>query len=193
MEFPFLSVSDEALIGKALDGSQRSWERLVRRHETMIYNYCLRMTRNSSDARDLLQEVFLSVYRHLPSYRGEGQFKGWMMRIAANKTMDLLRIRQRSPKTSSDDAAGEAVLQWQAPEYHNPDHAYEQNTDNQRIRELLQSLPAEQRLVVELKFFQHFTFEEIAFQTSVPVNTVKSRLYASLQKLKDSLEECHVM
>jgi RNA polymerase sigma-70 factor (ECF subfamily) len=189
----FASTSDEALISKALDGSQRSWERLVRRHETMVYNYCLRMTRNTSDARDLLQEVFLSVYRHLPSYRNEGQFKGWMMRIAANKTMDLLRVRQRSPRTSTNEAAEEAVLQWQAPDYHNPDHAYEQNTDNRRIRTLLQSLPPEQRLVVELKFFQHSTFEEIAVQTGTPVNTVKSRLYASLQKLKDTLEERHVV
>jgi RNA polymerase sigma-70 factor, ECF subfamily len=189
----FAIASDEILISKALDGSQRSWERLVRRHETMVYNYCLRMTRNTSDARDLLQEVFLAVYRHLPSYRNEGQFKGWMMRIAANKTMDLLRLRQRSPKTSNDDAADEAVLQWQAPDYHNPDQVYEQSTDNLRIRALLQSLPPEQRLVVELKFFQHCTFEEIAMQTSTPVNTVKSRLYASLQKLKDTLEARHVM
>lgn len=189
----FATASDETLISKALDGSQRPWERLVRRHETMIYNYCLRMTRNTSDARDLLQEVFLAVYRHLPSYRNEGQFKGWMMRIAANKTMDLLRARQRSPKLSTDDTADEAVQQWQAPDYHNPDQVYEQSTDNRRIRELLQSLPPDQRLVVELKFFQHCTFEEIAVQTSTPVNTVKSRLYASLQKLKDTLEERHVM
>ncbi len=189
----FAAASDETLISKALDGSQPSWDRLVRRHETMIYNYCLRMTRNTSDARDLLQEVFLSVYRHLPSYRNEGQFKGWMMRIATNKTMDLLRQRQRSPKLSTDEAADEAVLQWQAPDYHNPDHAYEQTTDNRRIRALLQALPPEQRLVVELKFFQHSTFEEIAVQTGTPVNTVKSRLYASLQKLKDTLEERHVV
>lgn len=189
----FATASDETLISKALDGSQHSWDKLVRRHETMVYNYCLRMTRNTSDARDLLQEVFLSVYRHLPSYRNQGQFKGWMMRIAANKTMDLLRLRQRSPKLNTDEAADEAVLQWQAPEYHNPDQVYEQNTDNRRIRALLQSLPPEQRLVVELKFFQHFTFEEIAVQTGTPVNTVKSRLYASLQKLKDTLEARHVV
>jgi RNA polymerase sigma-70 factor (ECF subfamily) len=193
MELPFISASDDLLISKALGGSQSSWERLVRRHETLVYNYCLRMTRNSGDALDLMQEVFLSVYRHLPSYRKQGQFRGWMMRIAVNKTMDLLRARQRSPKLSSDDAADEAVLQWQAPESHNPDHVYEQNSDNTRIRHLLQSLPPEQRLVVELKFFQHCTFDEIAFQTGTPVNTVKSRLYASLQKLKDTLEERHVM
>ncbi|MES2625679.1 MAG: sigma-70 family RNA polymerase sigma factor [Pseudomonadota bacterium] len=193
MELPFLNVSDETLISKALDGSQRSWERLVRRHETMVYNYCVRMTRDSSDAGDLLQEVFLAVYRHLPSYRGQGQFKGWMMRIAVNKTMDLLRQRQRSPRLSTDDAAGEAVLEWQAPDHHNPDQVYEQITNNRRIHMLLQALPPEQRLVVELKFFQHCTFEEIAIQTSCPVNTVKTRLYTSLQKLKDTLEESHVM
>jgi RNA polymerase sigma-70 factor, ECF subfamily len=189
----FATASDETLISKALDGSQRHWERLVRRHETMVYNYCLRMTRNTSDARDLLQEVFLAVYRHLPSYRNEGQFKGWMMRIAANKTMDLLRVRQRSPRLSTDDAAVDAVQQWQAPDGDNPDEVYEQHDARHRVLALMQALPPEQRLVVELKFFQHCTFEEIAVQTSTPVNTVKSRLYASLQKLKDTLEERHVV
>jgi RNA polymerase sigma-70 factor, ECF subfamily len=187
------TATDETLISKALGGSQRCWDKLVRRHETMVYNYCLRMTCNRGDALDLLQEVFLSVYRHLPSYRGQGQFKGWMMRIAVNKTMDLLRLRQRSPKLSTGAAADAAMLDWQAPDNHDPDNLYEQHDNNARIRDSLQVLPTEQRLVVELKFFQHLTFEDIAYQTGVPCNTVKSRLYAALVKLKDSLEERHAM
>lgn len=193
MEFSLGNTSDEILITRALGGSQRSWENLVRRHETMIYNYCLRMTRNSGDARDLMQEVFLSVYRHLPSYRSQGRFKAWMMRIAVNKTMDLLRQRQRSPRLNTDDAAHAAMLDWPAPDNHNPDLSYERQTANRQIREIMQVLPPEQRMLVELKYFQHFTFDEISYQTGVPVNTIKSRLYAVLEKLKDHLEERHVV
>ena len=87
------SISFEKLIEKALSGSQSSWVTLVKRYEGLVYNYCLRMTFNASDAMDLMQEVFLAVYRNLPAYRGGGKFKGWMMRIAANKTTDFLRAK----------------------------------------------------------------------------------------------------
>jgi RNA polymerase sigma-70 factor (ECF subfamily) len=189
----FTAPTDESLIQRALGGSQRAWVKLVERHEKLIYNYCLRQTRNRSDAMDLLQDVFLAVYRHLPSYRNEGQFSAWMMRIAINKTMDLLRQRQRSPQLDSDEQAEARMLDWNAPDEHGPDYEYEQRFDNARIQQLLHTLPVEQRLVVELKFFQHFTFEQIGVQTGTSVNTVKSRLYASLQKMKDRLEEPYVL
>ncbi len=189
----FAPATDEDLIRRALDGSQRAWVNLVERHERVIYNFCLRQTRNRSDAMDLLQDVFLAVYRHLPSYRGEGEFPAWMMRIAVNKTMDLHRQRQRSPQTQTDEYAEAAMLDWQAPRSHEPAHVHEELLTNADIVRQLQTLPVEQRLVVELKFFQHLTFEEISTQTGVPVNTVKSRLYASLQKLKEPLEALHVL
>jgi len=176
--------SDETLINKALGGSQRSWVKLVQRHERDVYNYCLRMTRNSSDAMDLLQEVFLAVYRNLPSYRGEGQFRGWLLRITYTRTMDFMRSRMRSPQLVADDAAEEEMLGYPSPEANNPDQTYQQYDA---------ALPPEQRIVVELKFFQHLTFEEISQQTHIPVNTLKSRLYAALQKLKIQLEDRHVM
>lgn len=181
---------DESLIAHALDGSQRSWVKLVRRYESLVYGYCLRMTGNGSDAMDLMQEVFLSVYRHLPSYRGDGGFKAWMMRIATNKSIDFLRQKRRSPVSREEDGELEGR---EAPESFNPHCAYERAGSNREIMRVLQELPPEQRLVVELKFFGHFTFEEIGYQTGVSVNTVKSRLYTALQKLKDKLEEQHVL
>ena len=57
----------------------------------------------------------------------------------------------------------------------------------------MQSLPLEQRMVIELKFFQHCTFEEIAMQLNTPVNTVKTRLYSALNKLRDQMEKQHVL
>ena len=107
---------DEKLIEKALNGSQRSWVKLVKRYENLVFNYCLRMTFQHSDAMDLMQEVFLAVYRNLPSYHGNSQFKAWMMRIAANKTTDFLRSRGRNPLHNasevSDDSFNSAY--WQA-------------------------------------------------------------------------------
>lgn len=192
-----LPSSDERLIRKALDGSQRSWVKLVARHERQVYNYCLRMTGNPHDAMDLMQEVFLSIYRHLPSFRGQAAFKTWMLRITANKSIDFLRARSRSPQQSLDELTeGDGQgggLDFPMAEQLNPDHVYEHISQNREVRRLLAQLAPEQRVVVELKFFQQFTFEEISYQTGVPVNTVKTRLYAALQKLRSKAEVQHVM
>jgi RNA polymerase sigma-70 factor (ECF subfamily) len=179
---------DEKLIEKALGGSQRSWVSLVKRYEGLVYNYCLRMTFNSSDAMDLMQEVFLATYRNLPSYRGQNQFKGWMMRIAANKTTDFLRARGRNPLHRagevSDDSYQSPEIQVAHSHHNDPAEQYKIEQNNLQIKQILDRLPDEQKLVVELKFFQHFTFEEIAQQTGNSINTVKTRLYTALGKLK---------
>lgn len=187
------SVTDETLINRALDGSQRSWVTLVGRHETQVYNYCLRMTGNSSDAMDLMQEVFLNIFRNLPSFRGQSQFKTWMFRITANKSIDFLRSRQRNVQQSLDEMSEHSELEFSMPQQQNQDQEYESQNRNQEIRELLAQLLPEQRLIVELKFFQHCTFEEISYQTGVPVNTIKTRFYAAMQKLRSKLEVQHAM
>lgn len=185
---------DENLISKALGGSERSWVSLVKRYEGIVYNYCLRMTFNSSDAMDLMQEVFLAVYRNLPSYRGEGQFKGWMMRIAANKTTDFLRSRGRNPlhragEVSDDSFDNDTIFQSSTyTQTRDPASHHAQTNKNQEIRKVLNKLSDKQKQVVELKFFQHFTFEEISHQTGVSVNTLKTRLYTALNKLKGFTE-----
>ena len=175
--------NDEKLIQKALGGSQSSWVALVKRYEGLVYNYCLRMAFNSSDAMDLMQEVFLAVYRNLPSYRGDGKFKGWMMRIAANKTTDFIRAKYRNPLAQAEDVHERDFLS-----DHTPHEIVEKNSQNQQIIKMLATLPNEQRLVIELKFFQHFTFEEISQQTGVAVSTIKTRLYSAIQKLKGHTE-----
>ncbi len=85
---------DEALIAAALNGSAYAWEKLVKRYESKIYNHGLRLMGNRSDAMDLLQEVFLGVYRNLHRFRGDAKFSSWIFRIAHNKAIDLSRRKR---------------------------------------------------------------------------------------------------
>jgi len=186
-------TSDEKLITRALGGSERSWVSLVKRHEKPVYNYCLRMTRNATDAMDLMQEVFLTVYRNLPSYSGKGVFRPWMMRIAVNKYIDFLRSKERQPQHNGEEYLEQESMYLQDRQLGDPDKAFEQLNLTREVKSLMQQLSTEQRLVVELKFFQHFTFEEIGYQLGISANTVKSRLYAALQKMKGQMENQHVM
>ena len=186
-------TSDEKLITRALGGSERSWVNLVKRHEKPVYNYCLRMTRNATDAMDLMQEVFLAVYRNLPSYSGKGVFRPWMMRIAVNKYIDFLRSKERQPQHNGEEYLEQESMYLQDRQPGDPDSAFEQLNLAREVKSLMQQLSTEQRLVVELKFFQHFTFEEIGYQLGISANTVKSRLYAAVQKMKGQMENQHVM
>lgn len=180
--------TDQQLIDKALDGSERAWVKLVRRYEKKVYNYCLRLSGSNSEAMDLMQEVFLAVYRNLPNFRGQSKFLTWLFRIASNKSTDWLRSRHRIPTHQASEYEPEHGSTQQSPMHH-----VQQAQSNSSIMQSLSQLTDEQRQVVELKFFQHFTFDEIAMQTGISSNTAKTRLYAALKKLKGQLEVQNVM
>ena len=141
------------------------------------------MVGHPDDAFDLMQEVFLGVYRNLPGYRGDGAFPAWLFRIAAFRCTDYLRRRRFHDEFDETAADGDTS---QAP-----DQAAMATHTNQQIAAALATLSADQRHVVELKFFQHFTFDDIGEQLGISPNTAKTRLYSALRKLKqhEELEE----
>ncbi|MCB1672534.1 MAG: sigma-70 family RNA polymerase sigma factor [Gammaproteobacteria bacterium] len=184
--------ADQALIEAALAGSVAAWEKLVRRYEGRIYNYGLRLTGNASDALDLMQEVFLGVYRNLHRFRGDARFSSWIFRIAHNKAVDMNRrnllLRGHGFGGDEDPFAGidaDSALE--------PDWRLAEEQRNAQIQTLLARLPLEQRLTVELKIFQALTFEEIARLQEISENTAKTRFYTALRKLKSIMEESHVL
>jgi len=176
--------TDEKLISKALKGNNRAWDKLVNRYEKAIYHYGLRMTGHADDAMDLMQEVFMSVCRNLHTYRGDGQFKSWLFRIAHFRCVEYYRRKRPSAEQDNDTE----LLDEQACASAATFAAAQRN----ELVKAMQGLPLEQKAVVELKFFSQFTFDEIAEQLDLSSNTVKSRLYSALDKLKASMEEQYV-
>ena len=185
---------DEALIAAALAGSPHAWEKLVKRYESRVFNQGLRLMGNPSDAMDLLQEVFLGVYRNLHRFRGDAKFSSWLFRIAHNKAIDLSRRKRllagTPPNTEGETDPLEGLP---ADRQQEPEISLMHSELNQRIVERLSQLPLAQRLVVELKVFQSMTFEEIADMQDISENTAKTRFYAALKKLKQTTEDEHVL
>ena len=186
---------DETLIAAALNGSALAWEKLVRRYESKIYNHGLRLMGNSSDAMDLMQEVFLGVYRNLHRFRGDAKFSSWIFRIAHNKAIDInRRKRLTTTQIRTSDQEELAFLDLVPGETNiEPDNMVSEQQRNRQVISMLAKLPLEQRLVVELKMFQSQTFEEIANLQDISVNTAKTRFYTALKKLKVVSEEIHVL
>lgn len=186
---------DEALIAAALNGSAFAWEKLVRRYESRVYNQGLRLMGNSADAMDLVQEVFLGVYRNLHRFRGDAKFSSWLFRIAHNKAVDLNR-RKRIISGSAQSAYGDEsdeLDSFASDLDSEPDTRFSRQQQNRETMLLLASLPFEQRMVVELKIYQSLTFDEIAEMQDISENTAKTRFYAALRKLKGVAEEEHVL
>jgi RNA polymerase sigma-70 factor (ECF subfamily) len=183
----FGKASDEALVAKALEGNAKAWDKLIIRYEGKIYNYGLRMTGNPDDAMDLMQEVFLSVYRNLGKYRRDAPFAAWIFRIASHRATDF--FRRRKPV----DPIGDEERFESGEDSDNPEWMLDRGENNRRIMALLDQLTPKQRAVVELKFFQEQTFEEMADILEVSTNTLKSRFYGALEKLKHLAEVTHAV
>ncbi|MDT8427205.1 MAG: sigma-70 family RNA polymerase sigma factor [Pseudomonadales bacterium] len=194
---------EEELIAAALQGSAAAWEQLVRRHESRVYNFALRLTGNPADARDLMQEVFLGMFRNLHNFRGDAQFSSWLFRIAHNKSVDMKRRQRPSLMQSLQaghgdvggfDSSFEGALDAglggrEAAQAQQPEQSAISEQDNARINRMLAALPLEQRMLVELKVYQAMTFEDIAAVLDIPANTAKTRFYNALGKLKIRMEQ----
>lgn len=178
--------SDETLIKQALKGKKQAWTKLVKRYEKGVYNYAYRMVSNQDDARDLMQDIFLAVFRSLASFRGDSPFKGWLFRIAHYRCIEHYR---RKRATQSLDDVPEQVAEHES---FCPDHQLDTSQQANDLQQAMQTLPFNQKLVVELKFFQQCTFDDIANQLGISTNTAKSRLYSALDKLKEHLEVDYV-
>ena len=186
---------DEALIAAALKGSAYAWEKLVKRYESKIYNHGLRLMGNSSDAMDLMQEVFLGVYRNLHRFRGDATFSSWIFRIAHNKAVDMSRRKRlmtAPPKFSTEDDADE-FARFPGKEELEPENRLGHQEQNLRVLNMLNRLSSDQRSIVELKIFQSLTFDEIAELLDISANTAKTRFYSALKKLKAVSEEQNVL
>nr|WP_269468553.1 sigma-70 family RNA polymerase sigma factor [Alteromonas sp. ASW11-130] len=168
------------MVSKALKGDRKAWFALIKRYEQPIYQYGIRMTGNTHDAADLMQDIFVSVFKSLANYRHEGAFKGWLFKIAHYRCMEF--YRRKRPQQSLDECPE------QESEEEAPETGILSNESSKQVLSAMQKLPIAQKAVVELKFFHHFTFEEIAQQLGLSSNTVKSRLYSALSRLKLDLE-----
>ncbi len=168
-------------------GDSVAFNRLVLKWEKPIYNLTFRMLLDRDEAAEAAQEVFYSAFRNIRRFRRDAKFSTWLYRIAVNHCITRLRKRPPGVHISMDDPGPDAPLKGWAPAAESHEGEVMMNEQRQRVRRALENLPEEQRAVVELKFFQDLTFEEIADAAQVPLSTIKSRLYSGLAILKSRL------
>jgi len=160
--------------------TDRELERLYDAYAGGLFHYLLSFTKTEADARDLLQELFIKLAKDTADQEPLQSERAWLYRMAHNLAVDSLRRR----KVRSD---AHQQMSLEKPDgYHgnaDPDRALLA----QRFGEAMAALPDDQRVVMQLKLWEDFTFEEIAQAQSIPLNTAASRYRYGLEKLRSLL------
>ena len=155
-------------------------ERLYDEHAQALFGFLLNLTRSEADTRDLLQEVFVKIARQPDLLKTVRDERAFLIRLAHNSAIDLMRRRATREKNYDEFAAEVTFL-----------FARANDADEQAFRDALSSalaeLPAEQRTIVHLKLWDGFTFEEIAETLHISQNTAASRYRYGLDKLRERL------
>lgn len=176
---------DTALMRRLLQRDVSAFEEIYDRHSRMVYALVYRILRQAGSAEEVVQEVFLQVWRHAGQFDMErGAFQPWLLAMARNRALDQLRLkseRQRRREEQSDELPPQISL---------PD--YEKQLDDkrqaERVRALMGELNPRQKQAIELAYFEGLSHSEIASTLKEPLGTVKSWIRNGLMRLKEGLQ-----
>jgi RNA polymerase sigma-70 factor, ECF subfamily len=140
---------------------------------------CTQILRDPDEAQDVAQEAFVQAYRSLAGYRGDGTFGAWIGRIASR--LAIARATVAKKRATWPNAAVEMEA---SQEHANPERRLVDLEDAQALRRAVDDLPADQREVVSLRFYEDMPLDRIAARTGAPIGTVKSRLHRGLARLR---------
>jgi len=176
---------DEQVYARVRAGERTAMAMLVERYHGPLLKFLTRMTGLPQTAEDLVQDTFIRVLR----YRGVSPrcFRPWIYQIARNLARDTFRSAARHLETEypSDEDQGD---EWMADPV-DTESMMLQTSNRLQVNALLQGLPASQREVIVLRFYQELSLEEISTITSAPLGTVKSRLFHGLRRARQILEQ----
>ena len=178
---------DAALIARAQEGDTAAFRQIFLRHRDTVSRIVYRMIGPSPDVEDVVQDVFLNVYRSLPSFRGDSKFSTWLYRLATNVTRMHLRRGRSRPKFSDVDVP-EAPRDYEPPQLL-PDQQVEQAERVRALYRLLDGLSEKKREVLVLHDLEGVPAKEIAETLDIPVLTVRTRLFYARKELYAALSE----
>jgi len=186
-ETAYTGLDDEELMQRLLYRDLRAFRALFDRYGNLVYSAALRVVRDAQIAEDMVQEIFLRIWRKPDSYVAQrGRFVTWLTSVTRNRAVDEIRSRGRRfrHETASPE---EQERELPAPDTNDPALTAELADQRRLILAALAQIPQEQRQIIELAYFGGFTQQEIAQRLSQPLGTVKTRIRLGMQKLRVAL------
>lgn len=186
-ETTYTGLDDEELMQRLVYRDLRAFRALFDRYGNLVYSAALRVVRDAQIAEDMVQEIFLRIWRKPESYVAQrGRFVTWLTSVTRNRAVDEIRSRGRRFRyeTASPEEQEREVP---APDTNDPALTAELLDQRRLILAALSQIPQEQRQIIELAYFGGFTQQEIAQRLSQPLGTVKTRIRLGMQKLRVAL------
>jgi RNA polymerase sigma-70 factor, ECF subfamily len=173
------SGDDTALLTRMGQRDENAMEDVFRRYSGAVYSVALRILHDTGQAEDVMQEIFLQLWRKPAAFvQARGSLGAWLVVVARNRAIDLLR--RRKPSDSVDDVVLASPI--------NVADEAERNTMMEKVRRVIADLPAEQRKSLELAYFEGLSHTEIASRTGDPLGTVKTRVRQALITLRKAFQ-----
>jgi RNA polymerase sigma-70 factor, ECF subfamily len=183
---------DGPLVERVKAGDHAAFTELVKRYEGKVYQLALRLTGNGMDAGDVIQDVFLSVYQKIHTFRGAAAFSSWLYRITANASFAKLNQRRRAAAVSLDDVlpaveeqSSDLYSEWSLK----PDAVLFNKETREALERAINELPEEFRTVVVLRDVQNLSNQEVADILNLSIPAIKSRLHRARLVLRKKLGE----
>ena len=179
-------TSDAALMQQLIQRVPEALEALYDRHARAVYSLVLRIAQQAANAEEIVQDVFLQLWRKAHLYQpSRGPLEPWLFTLARHRALDFMRLKRERQRRREEtlDVQPVAVA---AP---NPEFIVDRERRAERVRALMRSLPESQRRAIELAFFEGMTHSEVSATLREPLGTVKSWIRTGLLKLREALEE----
>jgi len=184
-------LADDILVQQAHIGDQGAFEVLVERYSALLLLLISRLVRDEDLAHDVLQHVFLQLYRSLPTLRTGGTLKAWLCQIARHRAIDELRRRRHLLFSEIEPFPDEGEYSFLAT-LPDPDRQPEEQVELRELRELLleaiETLPSSYRAVVLMRYAHHLSFREIGQELGIPDSTAKTYFHRARKPLRALLE-----
>ena len=175
-------TSDEALVAAVAQGDKRALQVLFGRHNVRVYRFVLRILNDEAAAEDMVSEVFFDVWRQAERFERRSQVSTWLLAIARNKALSVLRRR-------STEELDEEVAEFIEDPSDNPEVSMQKKQQSSVLRDCLTQLSPAHREIVDLVYYHEKTVEEVAEIVGVPTSTVKTRMFYARKRIGELMTE----
>ncbi|MBP1669041.1 MAG: polymerase subunit sigma-24 [Bacteroidetes bacterium] len=180
---------DFMLVQRATNGDQRAFAELMGRYRDAIYYMLLKMVNNASDAEDLTIEAFGKAFKNITQYAPNYAFSTWLFKIATNNCIDFIRKKKASHVSldHNDEEHEKASMDLQAPVL-DPEESLINDQKIKLMRSVVSKLKPRYRKLIELRYFNELSYEEISVELELPIGTVKAQLFRARELLYNILK-----
>ncbi len=180
---------DYILACEAVKGNQHAYEKLLRRYKDMNYVTILKMISNKEDAEDLTIESFAKAFIHIEQYKPTYAFSTWLFKIATNNCIDYFRRKNAKSKSNEQQELEEGIDSLIDTQSTGPENKLIKQQRKEFVVKIISELNPAYKVLIELRYFKEYSYEEMAAELDIPIGTVKAKLFRAKTIISDLIKD----